>query len=313
MVESTQVKNVQELLHEFYSLKKPCQSYAIPFSNVGEKDVYNITAPFLDRGEYVIAGRVEDRDNEDSSVVFFVERSDVWVPREGERIFASLQDPFITFIHGELIFGGVEIWPSFGNRDALEYRTVFYRGAHVADLRLFAVGPQSMKDIRLVELEDHQIGVFTRPKGDLYGGPAKIGFSIISSLDELTPRLIIEAEILPNLFQPDEWAGVNELHLLGNGKIGVLGHIAYFSEDGMRHYYAMAFVFDYQRREISPIKIIAARDCVDTAVQAKRSDLQDILFAGGLVLRDDGQADLYTGVNDCEAYVINLPDPFSRR
>jgi hypothetical protein len=56
---------------------------------------------------------------------------------------------------------------------------------------MFAVGPQWMKDIRLVELADRRIGVFTRPKGEYFGGQAEIGFTIIDNLDDLTPEVIV--------------------------------------------------------------------------------------------------------------------------
>ena len=302
--------SVQNLLNDFNCSEMKLSSRALRFSGVGHKDVYNITAPFIDEGEYVIAGRVESRYNEESVVMIFVERGGVWVPRKGEKVFSSLQDPFITFIHGELVLGGVEIWPSFMDRTVLEYRTVFYRGQNIKDLQLFAVGPQRMKDIRLVGLPDNRIGVFTRPKGEWYGGDAQIGFTIIESLDYLTPRVIVEAEPIPNLFRSDEWAGVNELHVLDNGLLGVLGHVAYFSEDQNRHYYAMAFMYDYLQKKAAPIKIIAARNCLAGIIQYKRTDLQDIMFAGGLIRLNDGTSELYAGVNDCEAHVVKIPDPF---
>ena len=37
----------------------------IEFDNVGENDVYNISAPFSDKEKTIIAGRVEARDSED--------------------------------------------------------------------------------------------------------------------------------------------------------------------------------------------------------------------------------------------------------
>ena len=48
--------------------------------------------------------------------------------------------------------------------DEIEWVTVFYRGADPANIEEFAKGPEHMKDIRLIELPDNKIGVFTRPK-----------------------------------------------------------------------------------------------------------------------------------------------------
>ena len=50
--------------------------------------------------------------------------------------------------------------------NALHWRTRFYRGQH-QNLVPFAQGPDGMKDIRLVELPDGDIGVFTRPQGEV--------------------------------------------------------------------------------------------------------------------------------------------------
>ena len=61
--------------------------------------------------------------------------------------------------------GGVEIFPHPTIAGSLAWRTRFYHGSGGEDLQPFAVGPDGMKDIRLVELADGRIGVFTRPQG----------------------------------------------------------------------------------------------------------------------------------------------------
>nr|WP_229776665.1 DUF1861 family protein [Alicyclobacillus cellulosilyticus] len=298
-----------ELMQEFTSKHLDLRGEKLNFEGVDGRDVYNITAPFEDEGEWVIAGRVEARDTEYSDVMFFTQKGDVWVPRPNTRCFHNMQDPFRTRIHGELVFGGVEVWPNPVHPDKIDFRTVFYRGKNINDLRLFAVGPQFMKDIRLVELPDGRIGVFTRPHGDIWGR-GQIGYTTIDHLDDLTPRVITQARILHGLFTPDEWGGANELHILKNGLIGVLGHIACYSEEMNKHYRAMVFVFDPKTFETSPIKIIATRDNFQQVRAAKNPQLQDVLFSGGLVRLGDGRAVLYTGVNDAEAHRIVIPDPF---
>lgn len=88
------VKTCEQLLME-YAMKdvSVTNTQKLTFTGVDHKDVYNITAPFQDEGEWVIAGRVESRDSEHSDVVFFVERDGKWVPREGAPTL-ELQDPF---------------------------------------------------------------------------------------------------------------------------------------------------------------------------------------------------------------------------
>ncbi|WP_261131490.1 DUF1861 family protein [Bacillus sp. Marseille-Q3570] len=298
---------IQSLLEDYQSSKPEIRAEKITFTGVVEKDVYNITATFEDEGELVIAGRVEGRDTEHSDVVFFVKEDGVWKPRKDTKTFA-LQDPFFTRIAGELVFGGVEIFPHQTNEGALSWRTVFYRGSTINDLERFATGPNGMKDIRLIELENEKIGVFTRPQGEK-GGRGKIGYTEIARLEELTPEVIDQAPLIDSHFTDEEWGGANEIHLLKNGKIGGLGHIAKFDEKGDRHYYPMVFTYDRDTNEITEMEIIATRaDFPDGP--AKRDDLQDVLFSGGLVRLETGQAELYVGVSDAEAHKARLPNPF---
>jgi len=304
------VKTCSTLLAEY--LEKPSQvsnPTKLTFQGVGANDVYNITAPFLDEGELVIAGRVEARDSEHSQVVFFVERDGVWVPREGAPTL-KLQDPFYTKIGRKLVLGGVQIYPHPEREGMLAWRTVFYQGGSVAELEPFFTGPDGMKDLRLVELADGGIGVFTRPQGKK-GGRGKIGFARAASLKDVTLKLIEEAPLFPEQFTDEEWGGVNEAHVLRNGKVGCLGHIACFDAAGDRHYYPMVFAMDPIRGSCSDIELIAVRDRFLPGA-AKRSDLRDVVFSGGLIRHADGTADLYAGISDAEAHRITIPDPFLR-
>ncbi|AZR73250.1 hypothetical protein BBF96_07540 [Anoxybacter fermentans] len=305
--ESGKKQTCKELLLDFKSKKQQLKGEKLHFVDVDGRDVYNITAPFEDAGEMVIAGRVEARDSEDSEVFFFVQEDGYWRPRKNAPKF-RLQDPFVTKISGELVFGGVEIFPHPEIEGALSYRTIFYRGIDINSLKKFAIGPDGMKDIRLVELADGKIGVFTRPQGKI-GGRGQIGFIKIDSLDQLNIEVINNAKLLTEQFIEEEWGGANELHLLSNGLVGVLGHIARFDEEGNRHYYPMVFAFDPLTETASSMEIIATRDNFPPG-PAKRPDLVDVLFSGGLIRMEDGRAELYVGVSDAEAHKIVISDPF---
>lgn len=299
------VKTCEQLLANFSAT--PANAKKIVFSGIGEKDVYNITAPFEDEGELVIAGRVESRDSEHSSVYFFIQRSGEWIPREAAPVL-ELQDPFFTRIAGELVLGGVQIFPHPTLENALGWRTVFYKGPSISTLTEFAKGPDGMKDLRLVELKDGSIGVLTRPQGEK-GGRGKIGFTRIPSLEELTLDVINEAPLLENQFVDEEWGGANEPHLLANGLLGVLGHIASFDGEGNRHYYPVAFAFDPETGEFSDMELIATRGHFLPG-PSKRPDLADVVFSGGLVRNTDGTAEFYAGISDAEAQNITISDPF---
>jgi hypothetical protein len=231
-----------------------------------------------------------------------------WVPKNDAPIF-TLQDPFITFIRDELVFGGVEVY--FDSDDphyVTSWRTLFYRGNSISGLKLFAKGPLTMKDIRLVDLEDGRIGVFTRPMM-VDGARALIGYTEIGALEELTEETMSGAKLFKHLFLPEEWGGANEAHLLSGGTIGVLGHIAYMEDNNIRHYYPMVFAYNPAINRYSPVKLIAVRSMFPDG-PAKRPDLKDIIFSGGLVRHKNGTASLYAGVSDAEAHVMVIPDPF---
>jgi Protein of unknown function (DUF1861) len=301
------VKTCEQLLAEYGTKTKPVNPEKIFFSSIGEKDVYNITAPFEDEGELVIAGRVESRDSEHSHVYFFVECNGEWVPREDAPVL-ELQDPFFTKIAGELVLGGVQTFPHPSLEGALGWRTVFYKGTSISGLSEFAKGPDGMKDLRLVELTDGSIGVLTRPQGEK-GGRGKIGWARIPSLAELTIESINEAPLLDGQFVDAEWGGANEPHLLANGLVGVLGHVASFDQEGNRHYYPMVFALNPETGEFSDIELIATRSRFLPG-PSKRPDLYDVVFSGGLVRKSDGTADIYAGISDAEAQKITIVDPF---
>lgn len=308
MKTTLKAKSVDELLLEFSDANlQSCCSKRLNFQGVGDRDVYNITAPFKYGQDTLIIGRVEKRDSESSESVFFKNAdNNTWIKKEGMDIL-KLQDPFITKVNDEFILGGVEIRYKEKDKNTILYKTVFYRGNSLENLERFSEGPELMKDIRLVQLNNGKILVFTRPKNEQDG--AYIGYLILNSLSELNAENILNAKLFKNQFIKDEWGGANGLYKLSNGLIGVLGHIAKFDNDGNRHYYSTSFAFNPETGETSPIKIIAIRKNFEDGAY-KRKDLKDVIFSGGILRREDGKAELYCGVSDAEAHKVLINDPF---
>ena len=288
------------------------------FEGVDGCDVYNPSVPFTIGGETYIAGRVERRDSERSRVMFFRRVGGVWeLCRDAMTL--ELQDPFVTRINGELILGGVRVdWNAeTGMADA--WYTDFYRGTSLQNLRYFASGPRHMKDVRLVELRDGRIGVFSRPQGPkvkaAYGCIAKVGFTIAEDLEHLTPELIENAPFLEGLFLPEEWGGCNQIHLLEDGTLGVVGHMAWGEgEDEYNkalHYYGMAFVLNPCSRAFSQPRIIVTRECFPEG-PAKHPRLRDVTFTSGILRKGDGTAEVYTGLSDAQVGSAVIEDPFTQ-
>lgn len=297
---------VDELLKTYREKEMESKAERLTFSGISDRDIYNITAPFHIDGKTYIAGRVERRDSEHSKVYFFFEEGEKWVLDESAPVF-KLQDPFVTFINNELVFGGVEISESPEDPSVLEWRTIFYKGRNLNTLERIFVGPMGMKDIRLKQLADKQILVLTRPQG-VVGGRGKIGITVIPSLDALSLEAIHEATLFDGLHGDEEWSGANEIHLLSDNKVGVLGHIAQFDEAGDRHYYAMTFEINLTNLQPTDLKIIAERKEFLPG-PAKRPDLEDVIFSGGLLIEGE-LATLYAGISDAEAQKLTIPNPF---
>ena len=281
------------------------------FLGVDGFDVYNISVPFSCGGRTYIAGRVEKRENELSFVRLFEQTGeDEYTAVYPHLSFRHLQDPFVTVVRGEIVLGGVQIVTHpLDEKRIISWQTLFFKGKTPEDLKLFAVGPSCMKDIRLCEMADGRVAVLTRPQGKK-GGKGKIGFTVLDRLGDLCADTILDAAIDPSYFLPEEWGGANDVHLLKNGLLGVAGHIACRTAEGL-HYRSMAFALDPATGAHSTLRIIASRSDISSSPASKRPDLQDVLFTGGILRHGTGQATLYTGVSDCESWRAEIPDPFA--
>ena len=299
------VKTVDQLVSE-YSDDNIITTYKLKFTGVDGCDVYNPTNPFFDKGRKVLAGRVEKRDSEHSKVMFFEQVSeDTWKLIDNLPTL-ELQDPYYSFVGDKLVLGGTEIFDHPEITNALWYRAKKLVGNDIASLEHLVYGPNGMKDIRICTV-DNKVLVLTRPQGEK-GGRGKIGFYLTDSLADITVEKIEESPLL-NLCIDEEWVGGNQATVLKNGKVGVLGHIAKLDENGGRHYYPTTFCFDPKTNEYTDMKIICMRKYL-VAGEAKRPDLVDVLFSGGIVRNENGTAELYTGVGDCEVHCVKIQDPF---
>ena len=299
------IKSCKTLLEEFRQSDPVIEGQKLSFSGVAGEDVYNISKAFQDGDRTVIAGRVEKRGSEVSRVCFF--------ERVGETEYAlipnapqlrQVQDPFVTRVDEDLVVGGTHIdLDPLNPERIINWRTIFFRGPSVEKLAFWGIGPDRMKDVRLLKAGDRLL-FFTRPQGKK-GGLGKIGRVWLS--DGPDPDALREAPVFET-FLPDEWGGSNDLHLLKNGKVGVMGHISFRDEAGL-HYHAMAFCYDPESDACTAPKIICTRKDLP-AGPAKRPDLADVLFSGGLCRLGNGKARLYCGGGDCEGFSALLSDPF---
>ena len=293
------------------------ESTKLTFHGAGDYTVYNCSIPFEHEGKTYIYGRLEKFEIWTDSHVRLFEKTgpDEYTVVPNAMIY-QLEDPYIAYIQGEFVMGGTHVRKRMGILDT--YYGYFYRGKDLTDLTYFTTGPDYMKDIRLVDLRDGTIGVFSRPRSleivEKYGSESLIGFARINSLDELSDDVVQNARPILDMFGPGEWGGCNQAYLLANGKIGVIGHQCFheLDEDGINQmvYFNVAFEFDPDRFVASETKIIGTRKCYP-ASPIKREDLKDTAFTSGIVMRPDGKADLYSGISDAEEGRICIDYPFS--
>ena len=311
---------IEEKKFEFekHISEKVFESKKLCFKGIDGYTVYNCSIPFEWKGKVYIYGRVEKYDLWASSFVRLFEKTgeDEYTLVRDSMIY-QLEDPFISFIQGEMVLGGTHVRKKKGA--IATYYGYFYRGTDLEDLVYFTTGPDFMKDIRLIDMKDGTIGVFSRPRNrevlEKYGSASMIGFARINSLSELSDEVVSNARPILGLYGNGEWGGCNQAYLLEGGKIGVIAHQSFskVDENGVNQlvYFNTAFEFDPETFEVTDNKVIGTRKCYPDA-PAKRGDLLDVTFTSGIVMREDGKVDLYAGIGDSEEGRIVIDYPFSR-
>ena len=306
--------------YEAENASKKGQGALLKFAGVDGYCVYNCSEPFEISGKRYIFGRVEKIDEWASSKVMIFEQigQDEWEYVKGSG-FLQLEDPFVSFIHGYLVLGGTHVRKMKNKVDS--YSCYFYRvqadkfTGDLGEFSYFTSGPNKMKDIRLVELPDKRIGVFSRPNGRKFenGAYSAVGFCTIDSLDELCAEVVESAEYIDGLFGEGEWGGVNQVHVIENGKLGIAAHISFNGKDEkgerLSVYCNCSFVFDPESRGYDNFKIIGTKSAYP-ACTAKLPRLEDCAFTSGVVKRPDGRYDLYSGIGDVHEGRIVIDDPF---
>jgi hypothetical protein len=296
--------NLNAFIEKHRSHPDIIQTKKINFHGFSGYDVYNISQAFVFKGKRYIAGRVEKRESEISVSVIFEQIAPFDYMATKWR-FNNLQDPFVEIIDGQILLGGTEIYPDEKGHIA-SWRTVFYFGADFDALKKIIEAPLKMKDVRLTKGEKYY--VMSRPQGGIaaYG---KIGFQAADKLCDITTEFIANSPLIEDLFDDKVWGGANQILVLKNGLLGVLGHVAIMSEGNVRHYYGMTFALNPQTGKRSEMKIIAEKQDFGES-DYKRPDLIDVIFVGGIVRHDNGTASLYTGLSDAEGHLALIEDPF---
>lgn len=308
------VKPIEELISNHETSKIIYNRGLLEF-DVNGYDVYNCSLPFEYEGKIYVWGRVEKREDWATSLTMLFEKSESgkFVRKAGVEAL-PIEDPFMVKIHGEYVLGGSHVVKEKGLIKT--YYMYFYRGKSPFALKYFTTGPDYMKDIRLVELEDGRIGLFSRPRCqaiiDEYGTESQIGFTIVDSLDDIDAEVIENAEYIPGIFAPKEWGGINQAISFGDGQIGLIGHQSYnLYQEGVEYpvYVNTALVYDYINKRIFDKKVIGVREDYPPT-ESKLKTLCKCAFTTGILLKNDDTVELYSGLSDVGEGVIEIPNPF---
>jgi hypothetical protein len=296
------VYDIDRMLGRFRSGLRPDGGRLVTLSGIDGMDGYNPSAPIPNGHGFHILVRTEPRQAEYAtwSVPFRQSSVDIWEIEE-DLPMLRLEDPFCALVHGTLVVGGVRIVSRL--RNVPQWETIFLRGDSLANLEEFARSPAHMKDVRLVGLEDGRIGIFTRPWGQ---ATRFIGYTEIDTLDQLNAITLARAPLLATQPVAGQWWGANAVYNLGDGKLGILGHIARWV-DGYRQYYPITFVFDRVRLSVvREPEIIADRACFPDH-PAKQTDLRDVIFPAWI----DWERNLFFGgLSDSAIGVLPIRTPF---
>lgn len=302
----------EKVKEEKVEFEKNCNDFIyekalLTFKGVDGMDVYNCSVPFKYKGTTHIFGRVERRSEWANSFVrLFKETGKDEFTLVPNNMIWQLEDPYIANIDNEMVFGGTHIRKT--NNRVFTYYCDFFRGA-TEKLHYFTTGPDNMKDIRVIKLANNMIGVFSRPKTIAH---SSIGFTTISTIDELTATIVEEAPPL-NVIHTGAWGGVNQAYLLSSDKVGCIAHYSYLNQDEsgaqITVYTNYSFVLDPITREVEDAKIIGTKGCYPPC-KPKVEKLLDCAFTSGIVMREDGKCDLYSGLGDAYEGRITIDYPF---
>jgi hypothetical protein len=303
------IKSCKQQVDEFKKSRYFEDAKLENFCGVDGYDIYNPTAPFIQNGKKIIAARVEQRENEKSRTMFFEQIDNDWCLVENAPCF-NLQDPAIAFVDGDIVLSGIEYPLTIeynGQMTDYGFVTKFYMGKNIYSLKHIFDGPKCMKDIRLCELPNKKVVFFTRPLFPL----KRIGIAIFNSIYDVTSEALDNAEILEGHFFNEEWGGTNQIIVLDDENLGVIGHKCYLSSEGAEvelHYHSMAFIINWKTKEQTPLKIIATRDMFPET-ESKWKRVADVLFTSGIEELENGKVRLYTGISDCRIGSVVIKNP----
>lgn len=281
-------------------------------------------------GAHIIAARIEQSDSSwltpklyNPQIRFFTKQDTFLVPVPNVPVFNGFEDPWATWLRGsngrlQLLFGAVKV--DFSVKEPI-ITTELFLAASVKDLDESNPIAQirGYKDIRVAQLHNGNIAVFTRPtKGEAY--PGRIGFTVIHTIEEIE-QSIDTARLLPFTVDKNARIGANEVYevLTDKSTLHVFCHIAttdplmvngkevFDFDRGIIHYAGYTFDLDsdHPYDERITLKKVADRSDFPANKGLNKGDrYKDVVFPGGTGGPDESL--YFAGVEDARIGIIDL-------
>ncbi len=275
---------------------------------------YNPTVPFVYKNKLMIIARVENRDDDYTAFsIFFEKKGSKWRRSEDFKEI-KLQDPFLTKIDGEFLLGGVEA--ENHDNETYDFRTALYKGDELEDLKLFYIGPNKSKGLRICKLRNSKYVVLSRPMfpSDLdKDGRGRLAYKLTDDITDLDTDFV-KSQIIEGILKEKEWGGANQIFELENGNVGILGHRAFFGENGIDKIYVSTAI----ELDVLNNKIVLNKDILERSVfpdfQPLRPFLENVLYTSGMIatVKDDVY-NLYVGISDIRIGYAEIQNPFSSK
>lgn len=291
------------LLAAYEQSPTPCGGGSlITFKDEEGQDVYNCSAPFKWNGRTHLYGRVERREEFDSSHIRLFAETGIedefsLVPGPVAR---QLEDPFVTKAGGQFVLGGTQAVKNVGK--VTNRFCDLYRGAGPESPMYYSSGPNGARYVRVSPLADGRVGVFAdraTPAGTV------ICFTTVDTVMGVNPRCVDAAAPIAGV--PTDCGtggGVTHAYLLSSSMIGCLLRCCGPAEC------AASFVFDPSTSMASAVRVLATRSCCFPDAPAKSPQLADAVFPSGLAMRADGRCELYCGVGGAAEGRVTIDYPF---
>lgn len=297
---------------------KPIPKSGQPNRLGAQIDHYNQSEPITIDNQEIILTREEPRSSEISACKFYLHNTanDAWEPMPSTEPMLGYQDPsYIGQINNQKYFTAINTEADKSGNIINYWSELFLIKDDVNNIEKIAQGPSKSKGLRLIQTATDNIEGFIRMQGGRFER-GKICHFQISSIEELPETLskIEESPEIVDIFDSSEWGGVNDLHQLPDGRIGVLGHIARFVTDtgeDKKEYYIITAIYDPKTKSMSDLKIILGRKDIKIEAEAKRPDLENVLYPTNSVL-ENNKLHIYASVADTKPIVVTVVNPWQQ-